>query len=70
MENLDKLIVRAEQIVEDKKRSQQQKDAELAAIMTEMEGKYRIPLLNDLEWNATHPDVIRTYRQISDMRSL
>lgn len=63
-------IARAEQIVADQRRTKHQKDMELAKIMSEMEGQYRIPAMQDPDWEAAHPDIIRTYRQISNMRSI
>lgn len=67
---LDNLINRAEQIVADQKLTAQRKDVQLSEIMTDMEREYKIPMLHDQEFEAGHPEVIKTYRKISDMRSL
>lgn len=67
---LNEKIARAEQIVADQRRTKHQKDMELAKLMSEMEGQYQIPAMQNPEWEAAHPDVIKTYRQISDMRSI
>lgn len=69
METLKEKLERAETIVKSQK-ARRQKDMELAGIMTDMEGQYQIPAMQDPEWDAAHPDVIATYRQIGNMRSL
>lgn len=63
-------IARAEQIVADQRRTKHQKNIELSRIMTDMERQYGIPGMQDPEWEAENPEIIRTYRQISDMRSI
>ena len=47
-----------------------QKDKKLAEIMTEMEREFRIPIFRNLEWEKNNHKVIRTYREISNMRKL
>ena len=66
-EVLDEKIRRAEEIIATQD-SPQRKAVLLAELMTELESEFRIPLMQDLDWEKTHPDVIRTYRHISDMR--
>lgn len=47
-----------------------QRDLRLAALMTEMERKYRIPALKDEQWEASNPAVIELYREVSQARAL
>lgn len=42
----------------------------LANLMSEMEGAIQIPLLQNLEWEAQHPEEIELYREISNARVL
>lgn len=65
---LDELLRNANEIMADNTLSDYQKSVALAAMMTDMERKFQIPLLNDPEWNAAHPEIVRAYRQISNMR--
>lgn len=67
---LDDRIKRAERIRDDKNLNADQKAKKLAEMMTDMEGEYQIPMIRNPEWEAKNPDVIKTYRQISDMREL
>lgn len=51
-----------------KKLSTERKNILLANIMTKMEHHFKIPALNDNEFNAKNKKVITLYRQISDAR--
>lgn len=70
---MDKLLnyfKKAIYVESDDSLTQDQKDLKLAQIMTEMEREYRIPIFRNLEWEQNNPKVIRTYREISSMRSI
>lgn len=43
---------------------------QLADLMTEMEGKFNIPLLKDEKYNQANPTVMELYRDISNARIL
>ncbi|WP_406242032.1 hypothetical protein ACF3M2_14080 [Tissierella carlieri] len=45
-------------------------DKEYSYLMTEMESRFNIPLLNDLGWNEKNRDVINLYQAIANQRSL
>ncbi|CAK7073694.1 hypothetical protein [Tissierella sp.] len=45
-------------------------DKEYSYLMAEMESRFNIPLLNDLEWNEKNKDVINLYRAIANQRNL
>ena len=47
-----------------------QRDLRLAALMSEMERKYRIPALKDEQWESTNPAVAELYREVSQARAL
>ncbi|WP_214798943.1 MULTISPECIES: hypothetical protein [unclassified Exiguobacterium] len=47
-----------------------QRDLRLAALMTELERKYRIPALKDEQWESANPAVIELYREVSQARAL
>lgn len=42
----------------------------LAELMTEMEIRYEIPMINDENYNEKNPEVIELYRKISNARHL
>ncbi|WP_409276404.1 hypothetical protein V1499_23020 (plasmid) [Neobacillus sp. SCS-31] len=44
------------------------KAIELAALMTEMEGSYQVPMLKNEEWEKANKPVIALYRKISRSR--
>lgn len=46
------------------------KDILLANIMTQMEHTFRIPLMQNLEWEKENPEIIKLYRKISFARTL
>lgn len=46
-----------------------QKALSLALLMTDMEDHYKIPALNDDEYNKANPEVISLYRKIADARN-
>ena len=50
--------------------SQDQKDIGLASLMTSMEQRYKIPMFRDESWEKENQQVIRVYREISNMRKL
>lgn len=45
-----------------------EKDKQLAKLMTQMEGEYRIPMLQVKEWEEKNKPVIAMYRQLSMSR--
>ncbi|GED34472.1 hypothetical protein BCE02nite_56130 [Brevibacillus centrosporus] len=45
-----------------------EKDKKLSALMTIMEGEFRIPLLRDKEWEENNKPVIAMYRKLSISR--
>lgn len=45
------------------------KDHELANLMTDMERQYNIPLINDKNWNNEHKKIIKLYRIIGNSRN-
>lgn len=47
-----------------------QRDLRLAALMTELERKFRIPALKDEQWEASNPAVADLYREVSYARAL
>lgn len=57
-----------EEILEDPNTNR--RDVRLANLMSEMEGAIQIPLLQNLEWEAQHPEEIELYREISNARVL
>lgn len=57
-----------EEILEDTNTNR--RDVRLANLMTEMEGTFGIPMLQNLDWEAQHPEEIELYREISNARVL
>lgn len=57
-----------EEILEDPNTNR--RDVRLANLMTEMEGTIGIPMLQNLHWEAKHPEEIELYREISNARVL
>lgn len=47
-----------------------QRDLRLAALMSEMERKYRIPALKNTEWESANSAVAELYREVSQARAL
>jgi len=45
--------------------SQQERNRRLAALMTEMEQVFQIPILRNEEWERRHKAIIALYRKIS-----
>lgn len=70
MSRLDIMISRAEQVLADQKLTVQQKNIRLSGMMTDMEHTYRIPAMHNPEFEQEHPELMKTYRKISNMRSL
>ena len=70
MDKLFDFFKRADVVDTDSDLTQFQKDKKLAEIMTEMERVYKIPIFRNLEWEKNNHKVIRTYREISNMRKL
>ncbi|MGJ9460699.1 hypothetical protein [Oceanobacillus sp. CF4.6] len=50
--------------------SDSQKSKEYANLMTEMEYKFKVPMLKDPEWEKENRSVIALYRKISNSRDL
>lgn len=48
--------------------STQQKNVQLSELMTFMENVYKIPMLNDDEFNKKYEDVMNLYTTISNSR--
>ena len=48
--------------------SRDERNRRLAALMTEMEAEYNIPLVRDEEWERRHKAIIALYRKISQSR--
>ena len=61
---------RAEEIIGNTSLTPYQKDVSLAALMTEMEGQYGVPILKDSQWESENKEIFEVYKKISDMRSL
>ena len=47
-----------------------ERDYRLAALMTEMERKFRIPTFESAPWESANPDVADLYREVSYARAL
>lgn len=50
--------------------SDYQKTIKLSALMSEMEGQYKIPAFRNEAWEKENPTVLAMYRKISMSRSL
>ena len=61
---------RAEEIIGNTSLTPYQKDVSLAALMTEMECQYGVPILKDSQWESENKEIFEVYKKISDMRSL
>ncbi|MDT3418190.1 hypothetical protein QO009_004115 [Brevibacillus aydinogluensis] len=48
--------------------SNYEKDKKLASLMTEMEREFRIPMIQDKEWEEKNKAVIAMYRKLSMSR--
>lgn len=70
MDKLFDFVRKAIDVDADTELTRDQKDKKLATIMTEMERAYRIPILRNSAWEEENPEVIRVYKEISDMRKL
>lgn len=46
-----------------------QRDLRLAALMSEMERKFRIPALKDEQWETSNPVVADLYKEVSYARA-
>lgn len=68
LENLSKFERKYNNIMESDL-DQNDKDHKLAALMTDMERQYNIPLLNDENWNNEHKEIIKLYRIIGNSRN-
>lgn len=51
-----------------KEKDIKKRNLHLASIMTEMESRYNIPMLNDEEYNRNNKEVIELYKEIADAR--
>lgn len=47
---------------------QKDKDQRYAELMTDLEHKFKIPMMNSEAFEKKNPDIMRIYRQISDSR--
>lgn len=50
--------------------SLEEKDRQLARLMSELERQYKIPIIRDPEWEKQNRAVIALYRKISMSRTL
>lgn len=50
--------------------SRDEKDRQLARLMSELERQYKIPIIRDPEWEKQNRSVIALYRKISMSRAL
>lgn len=66
MKTLAKFRKDFEEILEDPNTSR--RDFRLTTLMSDMEGKIQISLLQNLKWEAQHPKEIELYREISQVR--
>lgn len=65
---LKKIVQEYEEIMNSEKTSYE-KDVSLGELMTKMEWKYKIPMLQNLEWESKNKEVIELYRKISLSRA-
>lgn len=70
MDNLLNVFEKAVRIEADTHLTQDQKDLQLAQLMTAMELRYKIPMFRDEQWEKDNPKIIHIYREISEMRKL
>lgn len=50
--------------------SREEKDRQLARLMSELERQYKIPIVRDPEWEKQNKPVVALYRKVSMSRSL
>lgn len=50
--------------------SQEEKDRQLARLMTELEKVFNIPVLRDPEWEKENKAVVALYRKVSMSRAI
>lgn len=50
--------------------SPDEKDRQLARLMSELERQYKIPIIRDPEWEKQNKPVVALYRKVSMSRSL
>ncbi|MED4129712.1 hypothetical protein [Shouchella miscanthi] len=50
--------------------SEYNKSRQMAALMTDMEKQYKIPMLRNVEWEKDNRSTIALYRKISRSRSV
>jgi hypothetical protein len=68
-ESLQRYKERYEEVM--KVQNEHRRDVMLAAIMTDMENEFRIPVLSmKRAEEEVHPEVLQLYRKISDSRSI
>lgn len=70
MDQLIGFFEKATMLDADKHLTRHQKDVKIAQILTEMEGRYGIPLFKNEQWEENNYLVIRVYREIGKMRDL
>lgn len=56
--------------ITESKVSSHHKDLRLANLMTDLEGAYQIPALQDEQFEKQYPHLMQLYRTVSDERSL
>ena len=70
MDQLIGFFEKATMIDADKNLTRHQKDVKIAQILTDMEGRYEIPLFKNEQWEENNYLVFRVYREIGRMRDL
>lgn len=50
--------------------SRNERDLKLARFMSDLEGRFQIPLFRDQEWESEHPEEFKLYREASFSRVL
>lgn len=50
--------------------SREEKDRQLARLMSELERQYKIPIVRDPDWEEQNKPVVALYRKVSMSRSL
>lgn len=70
MKNIKRFEERFEDIVDWSNTIEYRKDERLAELMTDIEKMFHIPMMNDEDYYKANPEVITSYRKISDVRTI
>lgn len=68
MNNLELYQIKLNQINYNDRLTRLQKTMKLAALMTEMERQFNIPMLYSRKWINDNEEVFHLYREVSDSR--